>query len=237
MTPVSRDGAGVGVAWLSSPYRSQTFAPVADWSVRQISATVNPRAGRCWVGARRAAMAWALGVGAANALSAAGARGGIRTNQPKDCSGCCWLLKEAGLASLVARASDDHVAGAHTGMLAIAPYAAAALVVGLGAARWRCVRASSVRASCAHSLDALESRLRGCAREDVVLLIDFDRTITDGTSAQCHDVVGATECMPLPVREGFAKMLDFSQPFPPELEVVLSGFNQHVAPTRPWPAR
>ena len=136
-----------------------------------------------------------------------------------------------------ARASDDHVAGAHTGMLAIAPYAAAALVVGLGAARWRCVRASSVRASCAHSLDALESRLRGCAREDVVLLIDFDRTITDGTSAQCHDVVGATECMPLPVREGFAKMLDFSQPFPPELEVVLSGFNQHVAPTRPWPAR
>ena len=114
-------------------------------------------------------------------------------------------------------------------MLAIAPYAAAALVVGLGAtsiAR-RCVRASSVRASCAHGLDALESRLRGCAREDVVLLIDFDRTITDGTSAQCHDVVGATECMPLRVREGFAKMLDFSQPFPPELEVVLSGFNQY----------
>lgn len=51
-----------------------------------------------------------------------------------------------------------------------------------------------------------------------MLLIDFDRTITDGTSAQCHDVVGATECMPLRVREGFAKMLDFSQPFPPELE-------------------
>ena len=122
-------------------------------------------------------------------------------------------------------------------MLAIAPYAAAALVVGLGAtsiAR-RCVRASSDRASCAHGLDALESRLRGCAREDVVLLIDFDRTITDGTSAQCHDVVGATECMPLRVREGFAKMLDFSQPFPPELEVVLSGFNQHLA--RPWPSR
>ena len=114
-------------------------------------------------------------------------------------------------------------------MLAVVPYAAAALVVGLGAtsiAR-RCVRASSVRASCAHGLDALESRLRGCAREDVVLLIDFDRTITDGTSAQCHDVVGATECMPLRVREGFAKMLDFSQPFPPELEVVLSGFNQY----------
>ena len=54
-----------------------------------------------------------------------------------------------------------------------------------------------------------------------MLLIDFDRTITDGTSAQCHDVVGATECMPLRVREGFAKMLDFSQPFPPELEVGL----------------
>lgn len=52
-----------------------------------------------------------------------------------------------------------------------------------------------------------------------MLLIDFDRTITDGTSAQCHDVVGATECMPLRVREGFAKMLDFSQTFPPELEV------------------
>ena len=102
-------------------------------------------------------------------------------------------------------------------------YAAAAFVVGLGAtsiAR-RCVRASSVRASCAPGLDALESRLRGCASEDIVLLIDFDRTITDGTSAQCHDVVGATECMPLRVREGFAKMLDFSQPFPPELEVGL----------------
>ena len=122
-------------------------------------------------------------------------------------------------------------------MLAIAPYAAAALVVGLGAtsiAR-RCVRASSVRASCVHSLDALESRLQGCAREDIVLLIDFDRTITDGTSAQCHDVVGATECMPLRVREGFAKMLDFSQPFPPELEVALRGFNQHLARTRPRP--
>ena len=108
-------------------------------------------------------------------------------------------------------------------MLAVAPYAAAAFVVGLGAtsiAR-RCVRASSVRASCAPGLDALESRLRGCASEDIVLLIDFDRTITDGTSAQCHDVVGATECMPLRVREGFAKMLDFSQPFPPELEVGL----------------
>ena len=108
-------------------------------------------------------------------------------------------------------------------MLALAPYAAAAFVVGLGAtsiAR-RCVRASSVRASCAPGLDALESRLRGCASEDIVLLIDFDRTITDGTSAQCHDVVGATECMPLRVREGFAKMLDFSQPFPPELEVGL----------------
>ena len=108
-------------------------------------------------------------------------------------------------------------------MLAVAPYAAAAFVVGLGAtsiAR-RCVRASSVRASCAPGLDALESRLRGCASEDIVLLIDFDRTITDGTSAQCHDVVGATECMPLRVREGFAKMLDFSQLFPPELEVGL----------------
>lgn len=66
-----------------------------------------------------------------------------------------------------------------------------------------------------------------------MLLIDFDRTITDGTSAQCHDVVGATECMPLRVREGFAKMLDFSQPFPPELEVALRGFNQHLARTRP----
>lgn len=108
-------------------------------------------------------------------------------------------------------------------MLAVAPYAAAAFVVGLGAtsiAR-RCVRASSVRASCAHSLDALESRLRGCASEDIVLLIDFDRTITDGTSAQCHDVVGAAECMPSRVRQGFAKMLDFSQPLPPELEVGL----------------
>ena len=104
-------------------------------------------------------------------------------------------------------------------MLAVAPYAAAALAVGFGAtsiAR-RCVRAKSVHSG-SGSLDALEARLQGCAREDVVLLIDFDRTITDGTSAQCHDVIGATECMPLRIREGFAKMLDFSEPFPPELQ-------------------
>ena len=190
MTPVSKDGPPCSSADGSAD-RSQTASPVTDWSVRTQSSAA-AKAGRRRVGARRAAIAWALGVG----LRATGTR-----------------ARPVG-GGTVARSR-------RTQMLAVAPYAAAAFVVGLGAtsiAR-RCVRASSVRASCAPGLDALESRLRGCASEDIVLLIDFDRTITDGTSAQCHDVVGATECMPLRVREGFAKMLDFSQPLPPELEV------------------
>ena len=100
-------------------------------------------------------------------------------------------------------------------MLALAPYVASALVVGIGATA---VARRCIRASHNDGLHELASRLRGYAPEDLVLLIDFDRTITDGTSAQCHDLVGATERMPVRVREGFAKLLDFSKPFPPELE-------------------
>lgn len=191
MTPISKDGAPC-LSVDGSADRSQTASPVTGWSVRPQSSAA-AKAGRRRVGARRAAIAWALGLAVA------------RRRGPAP----CWRHVRDLFAPI---------------MLALAPYAAAAFVVGLGAtsiAR-RCVRASSVRAACcAPSLDALESRLRGCASGDIVLLIDFDRTITDGTSAQCHDVVGATECMPLRVREGFAKMLDFSQPFPPELEVGL----------------
>lgn len=51
-----------------------------------------------------------------------------------------------------------------------------------------------------------------------MLLHRSDRTITDGTSAQCHDCVGATQLVPDTTREEFRSLLDFSVPFPPALQ-------------------
>ena len=59
-------------------------------------------------------------------------------------------------------------------------------------------------------------RLR--STDDMLVLIDFDRTLTTGQSDQCHDVLGESAQLPGSLRASFAPLLDFSRPFPPELQ-------------------
>ena len=42
--------------------------------------------------------------------------------------------------------------------------------------------------------------------------------LQDGTSDECHDIVGASPQLPADLRAAFAPLLDFSKPFPPELD-------------------
>ena len=46
--------------------------------------------------------------------------------------------------------------------------------------------------------DAELTRLRGlgCTQADVVVVVDFDLTLTSGTSDECHDIVGTSALMP-----------------------------------------
>jgi len=53
---------------------------------------------------------------------------------------------------------------------------------------------------------------------DLLVVTDFDLTLTEGGSDQCHDVLGTAECMPEGVRAAFSQLLDFSTPFPPHLQ-------------------
>ena len=64
--------------------------------------------------------------------------------------------------------------------------------------------------------EAAANRIAG--PDDTICIIDFDRTITDGSSAQCHDVIGAGAIMPTAIHAGFGPLLDFSKP-----EKVLKG--------------
>ena len=68
--------------------------------------------------------------------------------------------------------------------------------------------------------DAELTRLRGlgCTQADVVVVVDFDLTLTSGTSEECHDIVGTSALMPKALRKGFERLLDFDSPFPPELD-------------------
>ena len=54
--------------------------------------------------------------------------------------------------------------------------------------------------------------------DDLLVLIDFDRTLTTGPSDQCHDILGESSVMPPSLRASFEPLLDFSKPFPPELQ-------------------
>ena len=74
-------------------------------------------------------------------------------------------------------------------------------------------RARIIKAQLSGFADAA-TRLRGSTAADLLVIIDFDRTITDGTSAQCHDVIGATAAVAArspQLSAGFAELLDFSQ--------------------------
>lgn len=67
----------------------------------------------------------------------------------------------------------------------------------------------------------LASKLERSGCIGVAVVIDFDLTLTTGTSEECHDIIGTSPAMPLAVREKFFDLLDFSKPFPPELEGAL----------------
>jgi len=70
------------------------------------------------------------------------------------------------------------------------------------------------------SLAPLTHRLQRlhCTADNLIVVIDFDLTLTSGTSLECHDIVGKSLLMPAAVRTAFRPLLDFSKPFPPELE-------------------
>lgn len=72
----------------------------------------------------------------------------------------------------------------------------------------------------AHTTSLDFQRLSSCLGgvDDLLVLADFDRTLTTGRSDQCHDVMGAAESLPAGVRDSFVPLLDFSKPFPPELQ-------------------
>lgn len=59
--------------------------------------------------------------------------------------------------------------------------------------------------------------LQGVAIDQLIVVTDFDLTLTTGTSEQCHDVLGASPRLPAALRRAFEPLLDFSTPFPPEL--------------------
>ena len=53
---------------------------------------------------------------------------------------------------------------------------------------------------------------------DLIVIADFDLTLTCGGSTQCHDVLGSSPLQPAGVRAAFEPLLDFTTPFPPELD-------------------
>ena len=52
--------------------------------------------------------------------------------------------------------------------------------------------------------------------DELLAITDFDLTRTTGDSEQCHDVLGVHG--PEALRSGFERLLDFSTPFPTELQ-------------------
>jgi hypothetical protein len=68
------------------------------------------------------------------------------------------------------------------------------------------------------SFAAKRAELLGRPISDLLVVTDFDLTLTCGTSLQCHDVLGTAACMPAGARAEFAELLDFSRPFPAHLQ-------------------
>ena len=54
------------------------------------------------------------------------------------------------------------------------------------------------------------------SHQQVLVVSDFDLTLTAGGSAQCHDVLGDHPALP-ELHEDFSELLDFSKPHPAEL--------------------
>jgi len=52
--------------------------------------------------------------------------------------------------------------------------------------------------------------LASCKPKDLIVITDFDATLTAGDSDQCHDLVGASPLMSAPFRDDFGPLLDWS---------------------------
>ena len=71
-------------------------------------------------------------------------------------------------------------------------------------------------ATCSATLDAAPSMLKALAPQNLIVITDFDATLTCGDGPQCHDVLGTAPSLPASLRADFAPLLDFSVPHPPE---------------------
>ena len=70
-------------------------------------------------------------------------------------------------------------------------------------------------ATCSATLDAAPSMLKALAPQNLIVITDFDATLTCGDGPQCHDVLGTAPSLPASLRADFAPLLDFSVPHPP----------------------
>ena len=96
-------------------------------------------------------------------------------------------------------------------------------------------------ATCSATLDAAPSMLKALAPQNLIVITDFDATLTCGDGPQCHDVLGTAPSLPASLRADFAPLLDFSVPHPPAWhgakwweranEILVA----HGAPTREQP--
>jgi hypothetical protein len=62
--------------------------------------------------------------------------------------------------------------------------------------------------------DKVAALRRAMADGTLVVVTDFDHTLTMPVSQECHDIVGNAAGMPEPFRAAMAELLDFSQPVP-----------------------
>ena len=85
---------------------------------------------------------------------------------------------------------------------------------------------TALTARCRLLCSAAADKLVGRSTEDLLCITDFDLTLTAGRSAQCHDVVGQSSRAPAALVAGFAPLLDFSRPFPPEWQA--DGWWEHA---------
>lgn len=54
--------------------------------------------------------------------------------------------------------------------------------------------------------------------DSLIVITDFDLTLTSGNSHECHDILGKSPLMPEAVRRDFNRLLDFSFPLEPPLD-------------------
>ena len=73
---------------------------------------------------------------------------------------------------------------------------------------------------CTEAFAAKRSAFTRRSVNDLLVITDFDATLTAGDSPQCHDVLGKSPRMPRSVRDAFKPLLDFSVPLPESISGV-----------------